>query len=188
MAGVTSNGCARLRVGAFLGAVLVFAGANPEAHAQSQPAGQHSAQSAGTYNFNISAKPLAAAIADVGAVSGWRIAYPFTVPANLTSRPVAGVMTPTQALDRALAGSGLSYRMAGPQSIVLIDAKQGRATAGAAVAGAIPLETINVQGDAQSPYGPGVGFIATHSVSATKTDTPILVTPQSISVVTPAQI
>jgi iron complex outermembrane receptor protein len=187
MAGVTSNGRACRRVGALLGAVMVLATASPEAYAQSGPA-QASAQTAGTYRFNIPTKPLASAIADIGAVSGWRIAYPFTVPANLTSRPVAGVMTPTQALDRALAGSGLSYRTAGPQSIVLIDAKQGAATAGAAVAGAVPLETIDVQGDLQSPYGPGLGFIATHSVSATKTDTPILVTPQSISVVTPAQI
>jgi iron complex outermembrane recepter protein len=188
MAGVTSNGRARLRVGAFLGAVMVLAIAAPAAHAQSGPATQASAHSAVTYRFNIPTKPLAAAIADIGAVSGWRIAYPFTVPANLSSRPVVGVMTPTQALDRALAGSGLSYRTAGPQSIVLIDAKQGSATAAAAVAGAVPLETINVQGDPQSPYGPGVGYVATRSVSGTKTDTPIIETPQSISVVTPAQI
>lgn len=42
--------------------------------------------------------------------------------------------------------------------------------------------------DAQSPKGPGVGFSATRTTTATKTDTPILETPQSISVVTRDQI
>src|SRR5262249_9193803 len=36
--------------------------------------------------------------------------------------------------------------------------------------------------------GPGRGYVATQSVTATKTDTPILETPQSISVVTREQM
>jgi iron complex outermembrane receptor protein len=42
--------------------------------------------------------------------------------------------------------------------------------------------------DAQSPTGPGVGYAATRTATATKTDTPILETPQSVSVVTKDQI
>ena len=116
---------------------------------------QSAAQSTNTYNFNIPAKSLAAAIADVGSVSGWRIAYPFTLPANTRSQPLAGAMTPPQAISQLLGGSGLSYRVAGPQSIVLVDPKQ--ATAGAAnVDGAIQLDTIEVSGGkvaaADAPY------------------------------------
>ena len=36
--------------------------------------------------------------------------------------------------------------------------------------------------------GPGRGYVATQSVTGTKTDTPILETPQSISVVTRGQL
>jgi iron complex outermembrane receptor protein len=40
----------------------------------------------------------------------------------------------------------------------------------------------------QSPYGPGVGYVATRSATGTKTDTPLIETPQAISVVTRDQI
>jgi iron complex outermembrane receptor protein len=45
-----------------------------------------------------------------------------------------------------------------------------------------------VQGNGQSPPGPGVGYVATRSLTATKSDTPILETPQTISVVTRQQM
>src|SRR5262245_14636183 len=61
-----------------------------------------------------------------------------------------------------------------------------RPHAAQAVAAQVPLPATNAQ--AQSPYGPGVGYVATRSVTATKTNTPILETPQSISVVTRDQI
>jgi iron complex outermembrane receptor protein len=51
------------------------------------------------------------------------------------------------------------------------------------------LAPIVVQGqDAQSPQGPVDGYIATRSISATKTDTPLIETPQSVTVVTQEQI
>jgi iron complex outermembrane receptor protein len=40
----------------------------------------------------------------------------------------------------------------------------------------------------QAPSGPGVGYVATRSTAGTKTDTPIMETPQSISVVTQQQM
>src|SRR5690554_2895782 len=51
------------------------------------------------------------------------------------------------------------------------------------------LAPIVVQGqDGQSPLGPVDGYIATRSISATKTDTPLIETPQSVTVVTQEQI
>ena len=54
------------------------------------------------------------------------------------------------------------------------------------------LKPLTVQGKSsdgkQSPTGPGVGYVATRSETATKTNTPVLQTPQSISVVTQGQI
>ncbi|GLK69605.1 ferric siderophore receptor [Hansschlegelia plantiphila] len=51
---------------------------------------------------------------------------------------------------------------------------------------AVPLEEINVQGKGQgeTAEGPVEGYVASRSASGTKTDTPIVETPQSISVVT----
>ncbi len=43
-------------------------------------------------------------------------------------------------------------------------------------------------GDPQRPGGPGVGYVASRSVTGTKTDTSLLETPQAISVVTRQQI
>src|SRR5699024_1934915 len=47
-------------------------------------------------------------------------------------------------------------------------------------------DTIDVQGE--TAWGPVNGFVANRSASATKTDTPIIEVPQSISVVTRDQI
>lgn len=61
----------------------------------------------------------------------------------------------------------------------------------------VTLDTLEVVGDrrgvtaigaAEDPRGPVAGYVATRSVSSTKTDTPILRTPQAISVVGRQQI
>lgn len=46
------------------------------------------------------------------------------------------------------------------------------------------LDTINVEAQNESAYGPVTGYVATQSATGTKTDTPLKETPQSISVVT----
>ena len=54
------------------------------------------------------------------------------------------------------------------------------------------LAPITIQGkggeNRQSPTGPGVGYVATRSDTATKTNTPIVQTPQAINVVTQNQL
>ena len=138
-----------------------------------------------TYNFNIPSKSLAGAIADLGAVSGWRIAYPFTLPATTRSKPISGRLSPAQALSQLLAGTGISFRMTGPQSVVLIDTARA-ASPDASADGAIALDTIEVQGE--SAWGPVQGLVATRSATGSKTDAALIEIPQSISVVTPHQI
>ncbi len=137
---------ARPRLAGLLGVVALSALPGASAQAQSAPVAPSQAQPPGTYHFNIPAKSLAAAIADVGAVSGWRIAYPFTLPSDVTSRPVEGLMTPQQAMARLLAGTGLGYRMSGRQSIVLTDMRQEGNSVAVNVPGALTLDTIDVQG------------------------------------------
>lgn len=46
------------------------------------------------------------------------------------------------------------------------------------------LDTIDVEGRIESAWGPADGIVATRSATGTKTDTPIIETPQAVSVVT----
>ncbi|MFP3616442.1 TonB-dependent receptor plug domain-containing protein, partial [Paraburkholderia sp. SIMBA_050] len=46
------------------------------------------------------------------------------------------------------------------------------------------LTPISVTGAAENAWGPVQGYVARRSATATKTDTPIIETPQSISVIT----
>jgi iron complex outermembrane receptor protein len=47
---------------------------------------------------------------------------------------------------------------------------------------------VQVQGQAETAYGPGVGYVARLSAVGTKSDTPLIETPQAISVVTRQQM
>jgi hemoglobin/transferrin/lactoferrin receptor protein len=95
-----------------------------------------------SFSFDIPARPLASAIAQVGAVTGWRIAYALALPAGATSAPLTGTMTAKEAVRRLIANTGLVYRVTGPRSIVL----EARAAAAAAQAedGSELLDTVDV--------------------------------------------
>jgi len=54
--------------------------------------------------------------------------------------------------------------------------------------GAQPAKPSETSGATESAYGPVDGYVATRSATATKTDTPLIETPQSISVITADQI
>ena len=55
---------------------------------------------------------------------------------------------------------------------------------GAVPEGTVQLPTVNVEATGQTATSPVRGFVAERAASATKTDTPLLETPQSISVIT----
>ncbi len=55
-------------------------------------------------------------------------------------------------------------------------------------AGAVALEQITVETSRESPTGPVQGYVAHQTLTGTKTDTPIIEVPQSISVVTRDQM
>jgi len=134
--------------------------------------------------FAVPSGMLAAGLVQFGRQAGVQISYIPSVAANLRTAGVSGTMSNEAALSRLLAGTGLIYRFQSARAVVI----ERPAAVGAAPAGAIPLDTIDVQGDAQSPYGPGEGYIASRDATATKTDTPVIEIPQTINVVTRDQI
>lgn len=157
MAGVEfRKGGARRVAASLLSATMLAAGAAPLA-AQSPTPG---ATAPATHTFSIPAKSTAAAIADVGRISGWRIAYPFSLPPGTRSAPLSGTMTAPQAVERLLAGTGLGFRMTGPQSIVLVDPSQSGARAQAVQGIALDPIVVQAEGGSLPPAYPG-GQIAT---------------------------
>ncbi|WPO39946.1 TonB-dependent receptor [Tardiphaga sp. 42S5] len=112
-----------------------------------------------TYPLNISAKPLAAAIADLGASSGWRILYTIQLAPDIRSQPLNGTYTVAQALAQLLAGTGITYRITGPKAALLIDPSQSRA--GPVPSGdGVQLDTIVVDA-ARSDNTTGSGYQGT---------------------------
>ncbi len=144
------------------------------------------AQSAQTRSFDIPPQPLSSALRQFADQSGMQLAYRTTELQGIASPGYHGSASSTQALARLLAGTGVSYSVTAANTVTI--SRASTTAASALPQGAIPLDTIDVQGNDQSAYGPGVGYVATNGSTGTKTNTPIIETPQSISVVTKKQI
>ena len=136
--------------------------------------------------FQIPAQPLGPALTSFADSAGLKLLFPSQLVAGRQSRGVSGNYSPEQALNRLLAGTGLVYRFTGASTVTI--AAAGAAAGDAGLAGATALAPIEVQGARESAWGPVNGLVATRSATGTKTDTPLVETPQSISVVSRDQL
>jgi iron complex outermembrane receptor protein len=98
--------------------------------------------------FNIPAQDLGGALNAFADRAGLRLLFPSNTVAGRHSAGLAGTWTRNQALTRLLAGSGLTYRFTSTNTVTIADS--AAASDGAVPAGAIALETIDVQGAANS--------------------------------------
>jgi len=166
----------------FLKALLVASTALiPLAHgavAQAQTATQGS-----TMSFNIPAQPLTAALTAFARQTGLKIAYPAALTAGKSAPALRGSYSNAEALGHLLAGSGLSYRFTGASAVTIVDPRAAGSGAGVAGDGALVLDTIDVEGNAETAWGPVGGIVAERSATGTKTDTPLLDVPASVSVI-----
>lgn len=83
-----------------------------------------SAQDGQTYQFDIPAKPLPQAIADVSAVTGLQVLYTEQSTFEHTAPALQGNFSVRNALQQLLAGTGLVMRITGDNSITVELAKQ----------------------------------------------------------------
>ena len=150
------------------------AGAQDQAPQQLAQAGQ---------SFNIPPQPLIDALALFGRQSGMQVSVNAALIRDLRSGGVEGAVSAQQALGQLLAGTGVTYRLTDANTAIL-----ERKTTAQTDDGTIQLDPIMVEGQGESAFGPVPGYVATRSATGTKTDTPLLETPQSISVVTAAQV
>nr|WP_298689187.1 TonB-dependent siderophore receptor [uncultured Dongia sp.] len=135
------------------------------------------AQADGQVTFDIPALPLSEALAVFGRQSGWQLSYSPEIASGLHGRAVTGLQAPDAALTHLLAGTGIVWRLVGERSVVL--EKQAASSDSSTLA---PL-TVEGQAEAEKSWSPVEGYVAKQSATATKTDTPLIETPQSISVI-----
>jgi iron complex outermembrane receptor protein len=124
----------------------------------------------------ITAQPLAQALTELARQAKLTLMVPPALVAGRTAPAVSGRLTPQQALDRLLAGSGLVATQEGNAVVV----RAAPATTGA---NTLPAVTVMASTEPESATGPLNGYVAKRSATATKTDTPLLEVPQSISVI-----
>lgn len=131
-----------------------------------------------TVAFAIPAQPLPAALTSFIRRSGWQISYSSDLVRGKRSAAVNGTMSASAALQQLVAGTGISVRISGPRSAALYDpAAQAAAVGGDGTL----LEQLTVNNE-------DTGYVATDTVTATKTDTPLVKVPQSVSVITEKEL
>jgi outer membrane receptor for ferric coprogen and ferric-rhodotorulic acid len=117
--------------------------------------------------------------------SGLRLAYSADLSAGRSAPALQGSFTPAQAIGRLLAGSELTYRFTSPNTVT-IERQAASASGTGTVAGAISLDTIDVQGRATSDPGATEGsgsYTTTQMSSSTGLPLSIRETPQSVTVI-----
>lgn len=136
------------------------------------------AQTGSSRAYNLPAAPLATTLNKISRDAGLTLTVDSGVIGNRQASPVHGQFSPEQALHAALAGSGLELMKTDAGTYTL--RKSPAATPGEA-----SLTPVTVTADAlqENAWGPVKGYIAKRSATATKTDTPIIETPQSITVI-----
>ena len=144
------------------------------------------AQAPRQIGFVIPAGSLSGALAAFGRQAGLQVTYLPELAAGKSSAGLSGTMAADEALARLLAGSGLTYRFTNARTVAISDPAAN--PVGGAASGAIALDTIAVTGEAETAYGPTNGFIAEDAAAGTKSETPIIETPASVSVVDRKQL
>lgn len=129
--------------------------------------------------FNIPAGSLSAALDAFEQQSDVTLQYPADAIRGKQSPGVSGRMNKQDALRQMLAGSGVTFQTSADNTITLTTAPQ---------IGEQTLAPISVQGETEDVYAPVDGYVAVRSTAATKSDTPLIETPQSVSVVTRDQL
>lgn len=160
-----------------LAAAFLIALAVPAGTAQAQSSTQAGASAA--LRYDLPAAPLADTLTRIARQSGRAVSVEPALVAGRQAPAVVGVYTAEQALRLALMGSGLELRITANGTFSAQPLPQG---------GAAMLEPVRVTAAAESPTGHVDGYVALRSMAGAKTDTPLIETPQSVSVVTSDQI
>jgi len=162
-------------VGCLLGPVPLAIAADPA------PAdGQSVAQADRRWNFSIPAQDLSTALMAFSKQTGIQVVFKSQELAGLKTEGLFGDMSARDGLRQLLGSAGLSFRFANDSSVVV----SGAASTGQTEGSAMSLAPVTVEGVRNiTSYMPTKGYVSYYSTAATKTDTPVLETPQSLSTI-----
>jgi iron complex outermembrane receptor protein len=132
---------------------------------------------AAVHEFDIPAGPLAQTLNRIGEASGLLLSFDPALVSGRLAPAVKGRLSPAQALEQALAGSGLVAVQQGESTVI-------RPAPPPVPEGALVTELPEVKVVA----GRDIALRADHAPSTTKGRTPLLVTPMSVQVVPQALI
>lgn len=154
-------------------AIAMMALAQPDARAQSAAPVPHAAAARA---IDIPSQPLGDALNAWASQTGGRVAVQQSLVAGRRAPAVSGSLTPRQALDRLLAGSGLAATLDGAEAVVR--------RAPAADPSGPTLSAVTVTAAATPAQESATNYTVSQSSSAAKLDLALKETPQSISVFT----
>lgn len=124
--------------------------------------------------LNLPAQPLSMSLRQLGEAAGLSIAADSSLTGHLQAPAVSGILEPTVALQRLLAGSGLSYQHAGNTLIITRDD----------LGSSLQLDATSITSIGLGETTDGTGSYTTGSTStATKLPLTLRETPQSVSVI-----
>ena len=83
-------------------------------------AGQQVEIAQALYDFDLTVNSIADGVVRIGDISGWRIAYAVDLPDLDGAREIRGTMSVPAAIEILIRGTGLAYRDAGNQSLILV--------------------------------------------------------------------
>jgi iron complex outermembrane recepter protein len=155
------------------------------------------AQGPEVHTYHLSAGPLGQTLLEIAKESGTLVSFEQALVQSLKSAPVDGDFTADQAIDKALQGTGLE-RVTTPSGAITVHripataadpngAPAAQATDAASSSpvldATLPLVSVAAQRDSG-----GNGYVTSSSSTLARSDTPIALTPSSISVVNAAAI
>jgi iron complex outermembrane receptor protein len=181
---ITRNSNRRVLAIAASGAVMMAAGGSAST-AQASISPQDIAAEVRTYR--IPAGPMTNALNALADLNGLPLLYDAGVTQRLKTTGLRGKYSVKESLDRLLAGTGLTYRLAANRRTVSIQLAQA-ATGTRSDAATVALPTVEVTAAARSQNQPGnEAYTVMDTSSVVLTTTPILQTPVSVQVV-PRQV
>ncbi len=128
-----------------------------------------------TIAFDIAAQSLNAALLTFAERAGLQLIYDVASVRGRRSASLRGSFTPQDGLGRLLAGTGMTYRFAGPNTVSLQTAAAREAD------GVVTLAPVTVEGTTETA---SEGFRAYESGSATNVPVPLIETPATVNVMT----
>ena len=140
--------------------------------AAAQPAAQAPSQA---FDIHVPAQPLATALNELSRQTQTQVFAAGDLVSGLNSRAVSGKLSVEQALRDMLAGSSLEASRTANGGFAIRRLVSGSTT--------LPVVNVLAAHEGESPTGPLQGYVAKRSATGTKTDTPLIETPQSISIV-----